>query len=152
MDKKLSMPVSKAKTAYGLLSEIRKLVTQEPKRYDQENTLTRGLAAKEIYEAEMLPSCGTVGCVAGWVIALRSPNRSQGDVLDAATAILGLRGIYDDWGSQAFELFRATAAGDRQGADGVCTVGSIAAHAKRGAEHIARFQNKYAKQLKAKKL
>jgi hypothetical protein len=29
------MPVSKAKTAYGLLSEIRKLILEEPKRYDQ---------------------------------------------------------------------------------------------------------------------
>lgn len=134
---KNAMPKSKAKTAYGLLSEIRKLILEEPKRYDQTGWLTRGRSATCIYR-DFAPQCGTVGCVGGWVEALK--RREAG-------VVLGL-----DWEQQE-ELFAARAAGDRYAAtsDGWApTKASVRAHAKRGAAHIARFQKKYAKQLKAK--
>jgi hypothetical protein len=140
---KNAMPVSKAKTAYGLLSEIRKLILEEPKRYDQENTLNTGRDAKEIYGA-LAPSCGTVGCVAGWVAALKAPRRvNHEDPLDVADEILGL----GDNDINCWELFDGDKAGVRW-----ITEKSIAKHAERGAEHIAKFQKKYAAQLKARRV
>lgn len=130
-----AIPKSKAKTANGLLSEIRKLILAEPKRYDQFDWLSfevRGLLA---------PACGTVGCVGGWTVFLKQGRRSN---TPSAAGILGLSD------SQADELFRGGAAGRRRGRDGVETEQSIAAHARRGAAHIRRFQKKHATQLRAK--
>jgi len=133
---KHAMPVSKAKTAYGLLSEIRKIILEEPKRYDQWGLLSTGARAKAHY-GTLTPSCGTVGCVAGWVVALKSP-RSREIATVRAGQVLGLDGM-----CQRSELFAGSKAGDRD---------DITAHARRGAAHIAKFQKKYAKQLKAKKV
>lgn len=140
---KNAMPVSKAKTAYGLLSEIRKLILEEPKRYNQTDWLRTGKVTKMIYR-DGAPACGTVGCVAGWVIALKA-NPKKVDMYELPTIagrILGIKGDYD-YGGQVRELFHSDAAGVRE---------DISTHAERGAEHIAKFQKKYAKQLKAKKV
>jgi hypothetical protein len=131
---KNAMPVSKAKTAYGLLSEIRKLILEEPKRYDQCATLVHGADASEFY-GDKLPACGTVACVGGWVLVLK--GFGVHDSLDKAWGVLG-QPTDDMW-----DLFEADRAGSR---------GNIAAHAKRGAAHIAKFQKKYAAQLKAKRV
>lgn len=139
------MPKSKAKTAYGLLSEIRKLILEEPKRYNQTDWLTRGADRIEaLYGKDAAPSCGTVGCVAGWVTALKGdPDDSTAWPHVVADRVLGL----SEFGINQLELFRGSAAGDRGH-----TPGARKAHARRGAAHIARFQKKYAKQLKAKRV
>ena len=145
---KNAMPVSKAKTAYGLLSEIRALILEEPKRYDQ--TVWKRDPAM-LHRGDQ-PTCGTICCVAGWVDQLKSDEPvpsdnpykygSRGGFADyeiawRAREVLGLSMEQRD------ELFGAERVGPKR---------SHNAHAKRGAAHIARFQKKYAKQLKAKRV
>lgn len=136
------MPVSKAKTAYGLLSEIRRLILEEPKRYDQTDTVTF-LSNGDDFYPQPRPACGTVGCVAGWTCVLKIPHLKSKwqdewvDICQRAEDILGLNE------HQASRLFSPHAAKRKM---------QTAEHAKRGAAHIARFQEKYAAQLKAKRV
>lgn len=98
---KNAMPVSKAKTAYGLLSEIRKLIIEEPKRYDQNSWST-----SVFVNPDALPACGTVCCVAGWVKTLKdtaNPTAAGMRVGEIAGDILGLDH------KQRYELFRHNA-------------------------------------------
>lgn len=142
---KNAMPVSKAKTAYGLLSEIRKLIIEEPKRYDQWGW-RRLLSQSDAFA----PACGTVGCVGGWICVLKGYPFGDSDSTKFAYKILGMNGDVV-WN----ELFDADLAGlrwEQRGNDSVVTMRAIRAHARRGAAHIARFQKKYAKQLKATKV
>jgi hypothetical protein len=137
------MPVSKAKTAYGLLSEIRKLILEEPKRYDQSSWLLNDedmFGFKYGSEAAVaVPACGTIGCVAGWVTVLKRRKPRNFLIAIEAADILGLTL------TQRTSLFSPKACGDREkiGPD---------RHADRGAAHIARFQKRHAKQLKAKRV
>ena len=135
---KNAMPVSRARTAYGLLSEIRKLILEEPKRYDQ--TAWRYKWPVGCQEA---PACGTTACVAGWVVTLKVPDFSayQHSFEDEGARVLGLSP------AAAEALFDGNAAKER--GDGRR---DILRHAKRGAAHIARFQKKYAKQLRSKRV
>jgi hypothetical protein len=125
------VPKSNAKTAYGLLSEVRRLIVDEPKRYNQGDTISfREHTDGWSVAYGKWPACGTVGCVAGWVTTLKLPERAAlYDVIAPAGEILGLNS------EQRRELFRASAARAR---------GQTVAHAKAGAAHIARFQKKYA--------
>src|SRR5687768_12958898 len=121
---KSAMPVSKAKTAYGLLGEVRQIILDEPKRYDQSCWLMND---DDIFRfkygdavEENIPACGTVGCVAGWVVALK--RRRTGHIGIDAAEILGLTDM------QRRSFFRPNAGGqrDKLGAE---------RHARRGAEH-----------------
>lgn len=79
MRKKKLTPIprlTKKTTAYELLNTVCKLITDEPKRYYQGWWISRqsGFCKSKVSE---FPSCGTVGCVAGWVELLRSgPTRA----------------------------------------------------------------------------
>lgn len=129
-------PVSKARTAYELLEEIRQIILEEPKRYDQRCILLCGSECKEAGRA--MPACKTVGCVAGWIVALtRRDFVSVGNICGAAREILGLDA------DQTPQLFYYKAAGG---------AGQSIGHARRGAAHIRRFMKAHAKQLKAKKV
>lgn len=134
-----ALPKSRAKTAYGLLSEIAALIVEEPKRYNQHDTLDiRGRKQGLSLGYAEYPNCGTVGCVAGWVAALISPRPSRvQDVLGYAGRVLGLSVRQQDC------LVSANAAGPER---------QTVAHAQRGVEHIRRFQKRYRAQLLAKKL
>lgn len=126
--KRSLIPKSKAKTAYGLLSEVRALILAEPKRYDQARWISHG-------SGDNYPRCGTIGCVAGWVDTLK-PSRGR-HVVDRASAVLGL----DYWKSS--ELFDGAAASGN---------GQTVRHAKLGAAHIRRFQKSNRAELLAKKV
>lgn len=140
MAKKRSLiPKSKAKTAYGLLSEIAKLALAEPKRLRMGMWLDREAALT----FEDAPACGTVGCIAGWAVMLRGTRKQQRemetnvycDFSDApAAAVLGLDS------DQAHELFNPQV----DGSYGTLT------HARNAVRRIRRFQKQHAKQLKAK--
>lgn len=136
------LPRSKAKTAFGLLSEIRKIILAEPKRYNQHDTLRTTVSPRDGV-GEIYPSCGTIGCVGGWVWVLKHPRlarRPTGkyvDFLEAAREILGLDR------RQSGRLFDGDAAGELGWA-----LESRREHAKRGAAHIAKFQARNAAQLK----
>lgn len=134
---KSAMPVSKAKTAYGLLSEIRKLILEEPKRYNQNYDLVTEGA---FLGSEVMPACKTIGCVAGWCCALKV-GREVDSLLVPTTA----RAILGVDGDAFMELYRHDAVPCQR------EIG-FERHARLGAAHIAKFQKKYAKQLKAKKV
>lgn len=132
------MPTSRATTAYGLLSEIRKLILAEPKRYDQRRYIMRRRNPDGMEDVPMrgFPACGRVGCVAGWVATLTQSRRFAClDAYEIARAALGLDR------RQSRELF---------GVSGVNGEPQTSQHARSGVAHIARFQRKYASQLKAK--
>lgn len=133
------LPTSKAKNAYELLTEIRRLILAVPKRYNQRWWLSRERGRFSEHHMDRYPACGTVGCVAGWVRQLKASrdDRNVWATPQIAQEILGLNG----W--QAKNLFDANAAG----LEGKAQTG---AHARLGAKHIAEFQFDYAAQLKAK--
>lgn len=138
------LPTSKAKTAYGLLSAVRKLILAEPLRYNQARYIARTDGKHHADNpsdgwqqwVKPLPACGTAGCVAGWVATLKRGDRfSYKQTQGIAARILGLNS------DQSEELFGGGAVGGTP---------QTKSHAKAGARHIAAFQEKYATQLKAK--
>jgi hypothetical protein len=128
------IPTSKAKTAYGLLSEVRALILAEPKRLRMSQVLRSD--ATELW-GEEAPACGTVGCVAGWVWMLKVGKGPKQFVCSTAGDILGLTdpqrdALFFDWDMHHLE--------------------GTPAHAKSEAEWIERFQRQHAAQLKAKRV
>ena len=134
---KRAIPTSKAKTAYGLLSEVRRLILEEPLRYCQGDWLKRleDYSDANSQYAPTFPACGTIGCVAGWVATLKGPtNQRYSLVSEVAESILGINS------TQAEVLFNGSAVGGTS---------QTREHAKAGATHIANFMQKHAAQLKA---
>lgn len=131
------IPKSRARTAYGLLSEVRALILAEPKRYDQGLYIMRADDDKDSADVRRgYPSCGTVACVAGWVATLaHSEPFHAGETVGIASHILGLSWI------QTGELFNGSAVSDHLGPQ-------TKRYAKAGAKHIADFQRKHRAQLK----
>lgn len=139
-----ALPKSKAKTAYGLLSEIRKLILAEPTRYDQHNWIVcdnvpRLSNGKNSFPYDEMPHCGTVGCVAGWVRALKAPT-SRASFHATGRLAAKILGLDHGQGMDLFEPYAAV--GNPQSVH----------HARSGAAHIERFQKKHATQLKATKV
>lgn len=129
---------SRAKTAYGVLGEVMRLIEEEPRRYNQQDVLF--YLPKD--ESERLPSdppCGTIGCVAGWVHTLTSSRRLAYPslVLQRAARVLGLNHHL-----QA-ELFGGSAVGGTP---------QTKAHAKNGVRHIAAFRERYKELLLAQRI
>jgi hypothetical protein len=131
---KSKLPTSRAKTAYGLLSEIAKLALEEPKRMSMGFWIDRRVDDDgdewQWRPSRGWPTCGTVGCIGGWTETLRAGYASD---------TLGIDG------DQAEELFQdpdLCAAPNQQ----------TTTHAKAVARHIAKFQKKYRAQLLAKKV
>lgn len=140
------IPKSKAKTAYGLLSEVRALILAEPLRYDQGTWIERKDNPRRNFDGDICeapksyPACGTVGCVAGWVATL---TRKETWAYDETEGIAQIKlGLNDE---QAIMLFDCDAVRHTIEPQTI-------QHAKAGARHIQRFQKKHAAQLKAKKL
>lgn len=145
------MPVSRAKTAYGLLSEIKALILEEPKRYNQSTW-------RLVSSPEHMPACGTVCCVGGWIDTLKFkrpiPRIRDGGFVESPVFKRGRR-VLGLTPSQAAELFDAHAIAYVLGLPSYSIhvpAQGTHAYAQAGAEHITRFQKKYAKQLKAKKV
>ena len=147
----LKIPTTRATTAYGYLTAIAKLVLEEPKRLDMSLVVMRG-AGIERYITERFwanpaqkvktPSCGTVGCIAGWALTLAgqtSENEYNMGMMDEARELLGLDFVQE---AELFMPKHLTGARHTQGK----------AHAKATVKHIKAFQAKYAAQLKATKI
>jgi hypothetical protein len=138
--KNTTLPKSKAKTAYDLLSDIAALALEEPKRIDMDVFCQRADMPSHAWKPRAgFPDCGTVGCIGGWASMLKHGKFTDED--DAA-ALLGLTA------GQACELFYpsdllADAAGGHA---------QTPAHAAAVVRHIEQFQTKHAAQLKAKAL
>lgn len=139
-------------TAYALLSNICKLITEEPKRYYQRTWID--LADLSVDKGKF-PACGTMGCVAGWVETLRSSsdraydkahaltNGGKTAIFESARRTLGLTTV------EARCLFAAEALEDLHGGRLPVAAGT-SGYAKFGVRHIRAFQQKHAKKLKAK--
>lgn len=143
--KRALLPKSNAKTALGLLSDVVKVITEEPKRYNQGIWLDKRNGP--ITDDSHYPACGTIGCVAGWAITLKRKRLMKsiwGDMRtsDTAGALLGLNN------EQQSELFgdhcvrRLTANGEFTRIEP-----QTIEHVKAGVEHIRKFQRKYRAQL-----
>lgn len=134
-DPKTHLPISTAKTAYSLLSDIAQLALDEPKRMRMATVLAVG-------DTNSFPACKTVGCIAGWtdMLTTTSATMEWGEIImERATATLGLTTRQRD------ELFcdgRLCGARNQQ----------TPKHAKSVVAHIRRFQKKNRAQLIAKKV
>jgi hypothetical protein len=140
---KKAMPISKAKNAYDLLTDVIDLIVEEPLRYNQGNW--RQTEADD-YFATDFPPCGTVCCVGGWVDLLKSKTPAK-DVEDFTVA----RGV----GASARQILGLSAPQARELFTPECTEGSSPQtdeHARLGVLHIRKFQKKYAAKLKAKRV
>jgi hypothetical protein len=134
------IPRTKATNAYDLLKEVRDLILEDPRRYNQRTTLNHYPPGVQWTEGPrrqpiLAPPCGTVGCRAGWVVEL-TRSRTQ-YVVRGAQDILGLTD------AQAETFFAAAAAAGWAGTP---------EHARSGAYGITAFLKKHAKQLKAKRI
>lgn len=136
---KSKMPTSRAKTAYGLLSDVKRVILAEPLRLDMGIVCLRG---SSLQFRDRVPDCGTVGCIAGWALSLKgrtsNDEENHGNTRDAQE-LLGLD--FKD-AQSLFFVDRLVQASNKQ----------TAAHAKATARHITRFQKAHAAQLKAKRV
>lgn len=156
------MPKSKATNAHELLDEIRNLILEEPRRYNQEDWLKKKLDAHDT--SYNFPACNTIGCVAGWTVALKRSERTQRRMLQEEEVTFGhpfqetaqrILGLTDD---QVSYLFNGSAVQDRL----VKTSGNFIErrvvrpgtkmYARLGYNHITRFMKKHEAQLKAKRV
>lgn len=147
-----ALPRSKAKNAYDLLDEVKVAILQEPARYNQSRWLANVKDPGE-RDGSPLPGCGTIGCVAGWVVVLHRPKlltAAFGDmgeeslVPKMAARILGLD-------SENSRLFGGSALHSYHFGSDLPNSGTKD-YAKLGVEHITAFQQANEKALKAKKL
>lgn len=138
------LPVSKATNAYELLDEVKALILEEPKRYDQGVWLVES-EEEAAGHGLLLPACGTVACVAGWVVLLKASGTDYDSIQDRARDILGLGWV------DSVDLFDGSAienACDEEDLLGV--VEQSPKYAALGARHISSFQAAHEAQLKAK--
>ena len=154
MSKTKGKPISKFRTkatnAYELLKEVRALILEEPKRYNQATILDHEMTAKSgqyialFYGrplAEYAPDCGTIGCRAGWITELTAPNpRHINDEVNYARKQLGITE------RQADNLFNGDAAGKTYGEWGTPE------YARKGARGITVFMAHHKAQLLAKRV
>ncbi len=65
---------SEATNAYELLADVRKAILAEPRRYDQGTYKASVARIRQAKEENKAPACGTMACVAGWCVALKTPG------------------------------------------------------------------------------
>lgn len=131
-------------TAYALLSKICALITDEPRRYNQDKWILRreDCSTKSVFvrgQTVRFPRCGTVACVAGWVESLTGNSD--------ASRVLGIDA------SASADLFRydALAVLTGQYLDELPAFGSPE-YAALGVRHIRAFQREHEASLKARKV
>lgn len=145
--KKNEPPRSDASNSYDLLEDFCTIALENPLRIRMGSVLLTGAQLEQSINAMLsgcpmigastapvqMPDCGTVGCVAGWTLALRGFGVFGAGVIVAGDK-LGL-----DF-SQRQELFFPSfyQSGDQQ----------TKTHARLTVAHVRAFMNKYEAQLK----
>lgn len=144
------IPKSRAKTAFGLLRDVRRVIQEEPKRLDMALVAIRGKAIDEhnrtptFYRNHLTkPECGSVGCIAGWALMLegkvgKNANLRNGGLTKAAN----LLGINDNQADKLFQPSNLVRATNHQ----------TNAHATATIKHLDRFIKEHETQLRSKKL
>lgn len=146
MKEKQALPWTNAKTPYGLLNAVIRITRENPARMMMRVVCYRGesltrVVSNQYYTQMVEPSCGAVGCVAGWSLILMGRTRDdEGNnpfwqLLEAST-LLGLSK------AQEKELFLPE---DLMGAPDQ----QSPSHARAVIAHIRDFQKKYEVQLKS---
>lgn len=131
-------------TAYKLLDKVCAVITEEPKRYQQEAWIRK---ASDVAKP---PACGTVCCVAGWIETLRSsPRRTKRlagewrmdaggwQIAAMASETLGLKP------DETCDLFAGAALHNCPHPPGTV------AYARAGVKRIRAFQKQHAAHLKS---
>lgn len=138
---KALMPISQARTAYDLLTDICAIITEDPKRYNQRIYLCR-LALEDRRNGYLVvPACGTIGCVAGWAVALKDPNRGTQTRLTVEVA-RNILGLSPEQAALLFNFWAVPITIPPQTRD----------HAQAGVKHIQKYQALWEAQLKATRL
>lgn len=119
------------KNAYDLLGFVQQVIREEPLRYNQRICLIKQNPYNPI--GGLFPSCGTVGCVAGWVATLKPTKDPMKSRIEQAIDVLGL---VDGQIGQLF-AFDAVREGEPQTPE----------HAIAGIAHIEAFRQAHKAQL-----
>lgn len=87
------MPIKGSTLNVKLLRKIRDHILEEPKRVDMSFWLKK-YTKKQREASDIIPACGTIGCIAGWAKVLTG-SRSRRDISVIGAELLGLP--YVDW-------------------------------------------------------
>lgn len=137
------IPLSRARTAYGLLRDVQRVILAEPKRVNMKTYAVD--PEKEGYSNR--PACGTVGCFAGWVVVLSKGRQvALNGGGDEAGKLLGWDLHYELPGN-GYHVFNA-GSGDQCAR----TLPGSKAHARAVYNRINGFIQRNLKALKARKL
>lgn len=149
--RKTEVPTSTATNAYDLLTDVVKAVLAEPKRLNMGRWLL--VTKTQLMGISRVPSCGTVGCLAGWLVTLTAPPAKRrflaetgnrgielSTVPHAAAQVLGSEweAYGDDFASDIRELFRNTSTYPPGTRD----------HAREVARLVRSFQGRWKEQLR----
>src|SRR3990167_2203550 len=132
---------SSAKTAYGRLGEIKRLILAEPLGYDQ--NVYRIEKSDLYYLNYTFPKCNTICCVAGWEITLAHSERRVKEiakVYDCAETAQKDLGLTLDQSKELFEPSALSKLAQHKGE--VLPKPQTLQYAKLGYEHITNFQHK----------
>lgn len=142
-----AVPRSRAKTAWGLLQDVKRAILAEPKRANMY------VFTDYVTPDEGGPACGTVGCFAGWTALLArkesktslTPNYHYNAYV--ARSILGNLNYLFYRGDDSYSVFN-------MGAGDSCALTNpgTRAHARAVAARITRFMKVNETALKARKL
>ena len=139
------LPRSKAKNAYELLDEVAKVITEEPKRYDQTTFVggprRYGNRRDPEFHANK-PACGTTGCFAGWISILKTGKMDDSERTARRLLPNLSRGWCDDPLDDLFAGHHPELGDHPDGSK---------AYARGGVRVLRKFQKKYEKELKARK-
>lgn len=133
-----AIPQSNATTAWGLLVDVKRAITEEPKRVNM-NTYRYKLSP-----VDGGPACGTVGCFAGWVGTMHSP--AEYPSANMAVRILGV-GLNYEFGRAGYSVFNSG-----RGDSCHTTKPGTRAHARAVVQRINRFMKCNEAMLKARQL
>lgn len=141
-----AVPRIRAKTPIGILKAVIKLIREEPRRYYQSDWIRtypvwrlnkRGVGGKA-----SMPPCGTVCCVAGWVVVGKRAAYEPVEYLEHLDAFSGAKSALGLSDSQASRLFDGLAVSNQRRFEqrkGAMPVIGTRAYAETGIRHIERF-------------
>lgn len=151
-----ALPRSRAKTAWGLLQDVKRAILAEPRRINM--GLFVDTTADQLLPENKVPACGTVGCFAGWVSILGRPtgeeNRERIGGYDDYDATRILNGDDNEDSLNLFTVGRYRNYVFNGGLGDRCakTKPGTVAHARAVVARINKFMRVNEKALKARKL
>lgn len=92
----------KLKLNIPLLKKIKQHILEEPKRYDQDETVSFDKEGSLSWNGRTYPSCGTIACLGGWAYLLTHKNKPTAftPIFSEAKRVCGLTDVQ---GSNLFD-------------------------------------------------